>query len=101
MINVNLTIDTDGTTLIVDLPDSPPPIEVVIKATMSCQFDNNATTTITEKIREKYGEEYFRKTMQAMSEVIKTFREVIQNSMALDPESPAVPVIYMSPRGQK
>lgn len=101
MITLSFYIKEDETIVDIDLPEKAPPVNVIIKATMSCQFDSVATNTITEKIREQYGEEYFKKIMQAMSEVMKTFRDIVQNSMSLDADTPAVPVVYLSPRGQK
>ena len=101
MIKLTLSIEKDDTQAEIDLPNDPPSMDLLIKAVMACQFDISATNAISEQIRIKYGEEYYNKTVNAMAEVIKSFREIIQNSMALDPESPAVPTVYMMPRGSK
>lgn len=101
MINMCFSISSDEIIAKIELPEEPPSLELIIKATMACQFDSTATNLISEQIRSKYGDDYYNKTVQAMSAVIKSFREIIQNSLALDPEAPAVPVIYMMPRGQK
>jgi hypothetical protein len=85
----------------IDLPDLQPPLEDIIKATMCCQFDSSATTVMADSIRVKYGEEYYNKTVHAMSEVIKNFREIIQNSLVLDPEVPAVQTVYIANKGNK
>jgi hypothetical protein len=96
-----MTVDNDSTEVLIDLPDDPPSLEAIIKASMACQFDSKATVAMSEQVKIKYGEEYYNKTVYAMAEVIKSFREILQNSTALDPESPAVPVIYISARGAK
>jgi hypothetical protein len=101
LIRLIFTINNEGTDILVDLPDEQPSLEAIIKASMACQFDSAATSSLSEQIKSKYGEEFYNKTVYAMAEVIKSFREILQNSMALDPESPIVPVMYTSMRGSK
>lgn len=98
MIKIRFSISEHETETEVELPSDPPQLDLMIKATMACQFDSAATSAISDQIRVKYGEEYYNKIVTAMAEVIKSFREIIQNSISLDPESPAVPVVYLSPR---
>ena len=101
MIKLYFTIDNESTEILVDLPDEKPSLEEIIKASMACQFDSVATATMSEQIKLKYGEEYYNKTVYAMAEVIKSFREILQNSLAMDPETPMVPVMFTSARGSK
>ena len=101
MIKISFSITSSGTESEIELPNEQPPLDEIIKATMCCQFDSEATSSISDAIRAKYGEEYYNKTVNAMAEVIKNFREIIQNSLVLDPEVPAVQTVYIANRGQK
>ncbi len=101
MIKITFNINDSVTETDIELPDLQPPLEDIIKATMCCQFDSSATTVMADSIRVKYGEEYYNKTVHAMSEVIKNFREIIQNSLVLDPEVPAVQTVYIANKGNK
>lgn len=101
MIKIEISIYSENNEVIIDLPDNPPPVEAIIKAITACQFDSKATDLINEKIKTEYGDDYYNKVINSMSEILNSFREILQNSIALDPELPAVPVVYISPRGQK
>ena len=101
MIKIEIKINSEISDIVIDLPDNPPPIEAIIKAITACQFDSKATDLINEKIKSEYGDEYYNKVINSMSEILNSFREILQNSIAFDPELPAVPVVYVSPRGQK
>lgn len=101
MIKIEITINSETSDVVIDLPDSPPSVESIIKAITACQFDSKATDLINEKIKSEYGDDYYNKVINSMSEILNSFREILQNSISLDPELPAVPVVYVSPRGQK
>lgn len=101
MIRIEIVITEEGNDVTIDLPDKQPPIDLIIKAITACQFDAKATDAMNEKIKSVYGEEYHNKIINSMSEILNSFREILQNSISLDPELPAVPVVYVAPRGQK
>lgn len=98
MIEINIKIFEDYNETIFHLPQSPPPVDLMIKVIMVCQFDLEATNAINDKIKSLYGEEYHTKILTSMSEILNSFREIIQNSASMDPEMSSVPVVYAAPR---
>jgi hypothetical protein len=101
LIKLSIEINESENYVEVTLPEKEPSIDAIIKTVMICQFDHKATDSLNSQIKKTYGEEYHSKVINSMSEIVNSFRELVQNSLALDPEAPATPVVFLSPRMQK